>query len=246
MTADAATVTVAMSPAADTTIFEENVNASDAKGPGIFAGRNNGAEIRRAFLRFDVAGAVPAGFTVSSARLRLSLTRSNSGSVLASLYRVSGAWNEGTSNSTPGGSGVPATAGDATWTHRVYPTTSWTNPGGDTALTASGTTLIESSLTDYFFTTTPAMLADVQGWLDQSATNFGWQLRADEAQTAPTAKRFGSRENADPALQPVLLLTYDDSVAGPPAAVPALDARLQVALAVLLFACGARLLNRAT
>ena len=41
--------------------------------------------------------------------LRLSLTRSNSGSVFASLYRVSGAWAEGTSDAgIPGGSGAPA------------------------------------------------------------------------------------------------------------------------------------------
>jgi hypothetical protein len=242
---DAAAVTVALNPAADTTIFEENGNASDAKGPGIFAGRIVVGAIRRAFLRFDVAGAVPAGSTVSSAELRLSLTRSNSGSVSASLHRVSGAWGEGTSNAgDPGGKGAPATAGDATWTQRVYPATPWTVPGGDAALTASGTTLIGSSLTDYIFTTTPAMAADVQGWLDQPATNFGWQLRADETRT-PTAKRFGSRENASPALQPVLLVTYDVVVAAPPAAVPALDARLQAVLAVLLAAGGLRLLRRA-
>ncbi|HSB64256.1 MAG TPA: DNRLRE domain-containing protein [Thermoanaerobaculia bacterium] len=241
--ADAAAVTVVLNPAADTSIFEENGDASDAKSPGLFAGRTNNDAIRRAFLRFDVAGSVPAGILVSSVTLRLSLTRSNSGFVYASLFRVSAAWSEGTSNAgLPGGTGAAATPGDATWTRRVYPGTFWLNPGGDAAATSSGTTLIGTALTDYVFTTTPSLVADVQGWLDQPATNFGWQLRVDETQIAPTAKRFGSRENT---LQPLLFVTYDDaSAAAPPPAVPALDAPMLEILALLLAAGGARLLNR--
>lgn len=245
---DAANVTILLNPAADVTIFEENADVSDAKSPGLFAGRNNRDAIRRAFLRFDVAGAVPAGIVVSAVKVRLSLTRANSGFVLASLYRVSAAWSEGTSNAgTPGGSGAPATAGDATWTRRIYPGTFWLVPGGDTAAAASATTLIGPSLADYVFTTTPQLVADVQGWLNQPATNFGWQLRADETQIAPTAKRFGSRESTDPALQPLLFVMYDDaSAAGPPSGVPALDTSMQMVLALLLAAGGARLLDRAT
>ena len=245
---DATNVTVVLNPAADVTIFEENADSSDAKSPGLFAGRTNTDHIRRAFLRFDVASAVPAGILVSSVNPVLSLTRSNSGFVFASLYRVSSAWSEGTSDAgTPGGSGAAATSGDATWTRRVYPGTFWLNPGGDTAPAASGTTLIGTSLADYVFTTTPQLVADVQGWLDQPATNFGWQLRVDETQIAPTAKRFGSRENTAPALQPLLFVTYDDpNAAAPPATgVPALDAPMQAVLALLLAAGGARLLHRA-
>jgi hypothetical protein len=240
---DATPVTVVLSPAADASIFEENADASDAKSPGLFAGRTKNDEIRRAFLRFDVASSVPAGIVVSSVSLRLSLTRSNSGFVFASLYRVSAAWGEGTSNAgIPGGTGAAATPGDVTWTRRVYPATLWLVPGGDTAPPASGTTLIGSSLTDYIFTTTPSMVADVQSWLDQPATNFGWQLRADETQIPPTAKRFGSRESVQP---PLLLVTYDDAnAAPPPAGVPALDARSLAGLAAALAAVGVLALRK--
>jgi hypothetical protein len=242
---DAKTVTVALNPAADVTIFEENSDAADAKSPGLFAGRNNRNAIRRALLRFDVAGAVPAGVLVSSSQLTLSLTHANSGFVFVSLYRVSAAWNEGTSNAgSPGGSGAPATAGDVTWTARIYPGTMWLTPGGDTSPAASATTLIGSSLSDYVFTTTPEMVADVQDWLDRPATNFGWQLRADEIQIAPTAKRFGSRESTDPALAPVLLVTYDVVDAAESRTVPALNAWSLALLAILLAAGGARLLHR--
>ncbi len=242
--AGAVDVTVVLSAVADATIFEENVDASDAKSPGLFAGRNNHDEIRRAFLRFDVANGVPSGIVVSAVKVRLSLTRSNSGFVFASLFRVSAPWGEGTSNAgVPGGMGAPATPGDVTWTSRVYPASLWLNPGGDAASAPTATTLIGSSLQSYDFATTSQLVSDVQGWLDQPATNFGWQLRMDEAQIAPTAKRFGSREDT---LQPLLFVTYDDASApAPPAGVPALNTPSQAALALLLAASGARLLKRA-
>ncbi|HEX7527848.1 MAG TPA: IPTL-CTERM sorting domain-containing protein, partial [Thermoanaerobaculia bacterium] len=244
--AEAGIVTAVLTPAADATIFEENPDSSDSKSPGLFAGRSRTDHIRRAFLRFNLAG-IPAGVTVSSAQVRLSLTRANSGSVFGSLYRVSGAWGEGTSDAgIPGGSGAPATAGDPTWTMRVYPGTPWTTPGGDTAASPSATTLLGSSVVDYLWTTTPALVSDVQGWVKLPATNFGWQLRADEAQISPTAKRFGSREESDASLRPVLIVTYDDPAVGasPETGIPTLDARAQAGLAALLAAGGVWLLRR--
>src|SRR5450631_188186 len=140
LTAEAGTVTAVLSPNADATIFQENADSSDAKSPGLYAGRNRTDFIRRAFLRFNVAG-IPAGVTISSAEVRLSLTNANSGSVFGSLYRATAVWGEGTSNAgSPGGSGAPATPGDPTWTMRVYPATPWTIPGGDTAAVPSATT----------------------------------------------------------------------------------------------------------
>ncbi len=245
-TAEAGIVTVVLAPAADATIFEENGDSSDSKSSGLFAGRNNTDRVRRGFLRFDLAG-VPAGVTVSSVQVGLSLTRSNSGSVFASLYRVSAPWGEGTSDAgIPGGSGAPATAGDPTWTMRVYPGTPWTSPGGDTASFPSATTLLGSSLVNYFWATTPALVGDVQGWINLPATNFGWQLRIDESQIAPTAKRFGSREQSDDSLRPVLIVIYDDPIVGAPPAtgIPALDAGARAGLAALLAAGGVWLLRR--
>jgi len=245
-TAEAGTVTAVLSPSADATIFEENADSSDSKSTGVFAGRSRIGFSRRAFLRFDLAG-IPAGVTITAVEVRLSLTRANSGSVFGSLYRVSAAWGEGTSNAgIPGGSGAPATTGDPTWTMRVYPGTAWASPGGDTLISPSATTLIGSSLVNYFWTSTPALVSDVRGWLNLPATNFGWQLRMDEAQIAPTAKRFGSREESDAALRPALLVTYDDPAVegGSSTVVPALDAPALVALAAVLAAGGAWLLRR--
>jgi hypothetical protein len=236
--------TVTVTPAADTTIFEENGNASDGMGPNLFVGRNNQTFIRRAFVRFDVAAAVPAGSAISGARLDVVLTRANGNPVDVSLFPVSAAWGEGTSNSgTTGGSGAPATAGDATWTQRVYPGTSWIAPGGDTAAARSAVAPIAATLATYSFGPAAAMAADVQSWLDNPATNFGWQLRADELQAAPSARRFGSRESTTP---PTLTINFVPPGGGPRAAndVPALSRSALLGLAAVLAATGALALKR--
>ena len=46
------------------------------------------------------------------------------------------------------------------------------------------------------------MRADVQSWLDDPASNFGWLVLGDESEI-PTAKRFDTRESASP---PVLTI----------------------------------------
>jgi hypothetical protein len=54
---------------------------------------------------------------------------------------------------------------------------------------------------------TPALIADVQAWLDAPASNHGWILLGGEDAPA-TAKRFDSREAADPSAQPRLVVEF--------------------------------------
>jgi hypothetical protein len=57
------------------------------------------------------------------------------------------------------------------------------------------------------------MVSDIQGWLDQPSTNFGWGLIATNFEHLPlTTKRFDTKENADPTVQPVLAVTYTPPV----------------------------------
>lgn len=242
---------VTVRPVADTTIFEENGDASDAKGPGLYSGRNTLTAIRRAFVRFDVAAAVPAGSAINGARLDLVVTQAKGNPVDVSLFRVTAAWGEGASDAgLPGGTGAPATAGDATWTKRVWPGTAWLTPGGDTAALPSATIPVQTTLTTYSFGPTAAMQADVQSWLDAPATNFGWQVRADELQAAPSARRWGSRESASAAQQPALTITFTPPGGGgpgnppPPGDVPALSPRALAALAAALAILGTLALKR--
>src|SRR5204862_5637415 len=54
--------------------------------------------------------------------------------------------------------------------------------------------------------TSPALVAEVQGWLDGSVSNFGWLIKSPEGPN--DAKRFGSRERALASEQPHLVLTF--------------------------------------
>ena len=53
-----------------------------------------------------------------------------------------------------------------------------------------------------------AMIQDVQNWLDNPESNFGWALVGNERDLG-TAKRFDSRENDSANFRPVLTVTYE-------------------------------------
>jgi hypothetical protein len=51
------------------------------------------------------------------------------------------------------------------------------------------------------------MVADVQAWLDGSASNYGWIVRSNE-NTTRVAKRFNSRTHSDATRRPTLTITF--------------------------------------
>ncbi|MEJ2086737.1 MAG: hypothetical protein P8Y44_13885, partial [Acidobacteriota bacterium] len=60
----------------------------------------------------------------------------------------------------------------------------------------------------YTWGSTAQMVADVQAWVDNPSSNFGWVLVGNEF-TQPTAKSFDSRESGG---GPVLEVTYNAPV----------------------------------
>ena len=137
--------------------------------------------------------------------LRCSRTPSATGRA-TSLHLVTADWGEGASNSgNPGGTGGAAAPGDATWTHRIYPTTLWTTAGGDFAAGASATTSVGAIA--FYSWKAAQMKSDVQAWLDTPANNFGWVIIGDES-VSRSARRLDSRENPTPASRPALKVFY--------------------------------------
>jgi hypothetical protein len=211
-TAHAGVVTVACSR--DNTLFQDaEGDTSNGSGPAFFAGRNNQGLARRALVRFDLLGVVPAGVILDDAVLQLEVTSAPDAITRSiALHRVLADWGEGTSSSS-GGGGAPATPGDATWLHTSYPSQFWSQPGGDFEPTPSAATLVGD--VDTYTWTGPALRADVEGWLANPETNFGWLLLGDET-AARTVRRFESRESATPAFRPVLHLFYSEPVPSRP------------------------------
>jgi spore coat protein A len=204
--------TVEIQAAKDNTLYEApDGDLSNGAGRYFFAGRSlqgPGLDRKRGVIAFDVASAIPAGSTIDAATLRLRMSRSaQAGSASVAVHRLLADWGEAGSEAPgAGGSGAPVEPGDATWLHRFYPGVFWASPGGDSVDSASASTTIGT--TETFYTWSSAQLAaDVQGWLDAPSTNFGWVVIGDES-TAPTAKRFDSREANQADRRPRLIVEY--------------------------------------
>jgi hypothetical protein len=224
---------VALTPSKDNTLYEDAAGSlSNGAGQFLFVGRTGQVSnyLRRGLVAFDIAGAIPAGATIQNVQLTMTVSETIAGPQTLALHRVLADWGEGTSNSNVmgGGIGAAATAGDATWIHRFFSATNWTNAGGDFDATASATQSVDGEQA-WTWGSTPDMVADVQGWLDDPAGNFGWLVRGNESESR-TAKRFNSREHIDANTRPQLLVTYTAA----PAAVPVLDPTTTAALAMLL------------
>jgi len=195
----------------DTTLYEDSEGRrSNGSGSNIFVGLNAGStgEVlkRRGLLRFDVAGSVPAGSTIHCATLTLNLSRTSSGAQLIDLHRVLSDWGEGTSDASLNeGQGAPAAPGDATWMHTFYDSSRWSRPGGDFIETASATQTVDSP--GFYSWTSPALVGEVQSWLDQPSSDFGWLLMGPE-HGSRTSKRFDSKENVAASNRPRLTVVF--------------------------------------
>ncbi len=197
---------VNLTPSLDTSIYSDDGTLSNGVGVYLFAGHTRIGTERRALLKFDLGG-IPAGSTITAATLSLSVSLAPplADPVTVSAHRVLGAWGEGTSDAgIPGGGGILAETGDATWTQRVFPGTAWTTPGGDLAPAPSSSAAAGDAGTTVTFAS--GLVSDVQAWHNNAGSNFGWALVSPPGST--NARRFDSRESETPALRPVLTVTY--------------------------------------
>jgi hypothetical protein len=196
-----------INPIKDNTLYQYDPaegDVSNALGNHFFAGETGMAELRRGVLAFDIAGNIPAGSTILGVTLSLNMSRTGLNDARnIELHKMLADWGEGTSVA-PGeeGDGAPATINDATWRHRFFDTIFWTTEGGDFSVTVSASQSV-GPVGAYTWSSSQ-MRADVQSWLDDPASNFGWLVLGDESEIS-TAKRFDTRESANP---PVLTIIY--------------------------------------
>ncbi len=210
---------VTLTPSTDNSIYEEDGSRSNGEGDFLFVGltgTNNGMNARRALIAFDVADELPDDAQVESVELTLHVSAApptGPASTDVDLHRVSRDWGEGTSDAgTSGGTGAPAESGDATWTHALYDDVTWTTDGGDFEGTPSGTITLGGTGSTQSVESSNTLAADVQSWLDDPASNFGWILVGDEA-TAHTARRLFGRSHDTEANRPQLTIVYSTTTA---------------------------------
>lgn len=204
--AEAAELGAILAPVADTGLYEiaptNNLGASMAVPVGVHLGGKRS----RFLVRFDPGAALPGGAVVTAAQLSLQVTVAGTPAADYTVHRVLRDWAEG---SEPGNNGAAASAGETTWLARFHPATLWAWPGGsngiDYAESPSATvTLGDAGSTNLI--SSPGLAADVQLWLEQPGTNFGWIIRAVDESASQAVRRIASRETLTNS--PVLTLAY--------------------------------------
>jgi hypothetical protein len=212
--------TIVIPPSKDNTLYEDITGSLSNGQSDLYVGKtseNDGFHLRRGLIAFDLSQ-IPTGATIDSVSLSLFVSKMApaASSVSVSLHVALQDWGEGASSG--GGSGAPAAPGDATWLHRFHESALWTTPGGDYRQSASAITTVTTS--DRSFTWVGGSLSgDVQAWVNNPSSNFGWFIRGVE-NINETAIKINSGESS--ANVPQLTVTY--TIPEPSAAIALLGA----------------------
>lgn len=197
-------LTAQLTPAQDTTIYEQDSLASNGAGQFLVSG-----EGVRSLLRFDVASAVPSGATVLDVVLTLNLGETDGSTAQVGILPVTRAWGEAGSDAAGSEhSGAPAAPFDATWQYAFYDGSEWETPGGDLGSLSAQAAVSGIGSYEWF---SQGLISDVQAWVDNSTSNFGWAIST----AAEELKSFISKDGPGGFLAPTLEITYEPPP-GPP------------------------------
>lgn len=199
--------TITINPSQDNTLYEHStLGISNGKGGYFFSGKTKNGLIRRGLVKFNIAGQVPPGATITALRLSLTMDRTITGPQPVSLHLLTRDWGEGASMADgEEGGGAAAQNGDATWAHAIWPSSPWTKPGGDFNDKASASLQVDD--VGIYNWSSAQMIKDAQRWLDTPSVNFGWCIVGNET-SSTTAKQFASRESLSASNRPMLTITY--------------------------------------
>lgn len=206
---------ISLPPSADTSLMEVAPENNNGAQTFVLSGTTQNGPRTRALIAFDVT-AIPSTAQIRSVTLQLSVTHEPVEGPVAStfsLHRVLHSWSEGSKTAEVGqpGKGQAATTGETTWLHRHFPDQPWSQPGGAPGQDFSPWESAFHQIygineSPYLFETTPELVADVQGWVNETLSNFGWLLISQDEGSIMTGRRFGSREDVGNA--PVLTVDY--------------------------------------
>ncbi|MEM7030454.1 MAG: DNRLRE domain-containing protein [Chloroflexota bacterium] len=183
----------------DAFIIEASPNNNTGRDDQMWAGGGGAQSMRRrGLVYFDVAAHIPSGMTILTVTVHFEVVGGPSGGGVDSSFRLNRLtkdWQEGNKSGQHGDS---ASTGAVTWSAAQHNVVSWTLAGGDFVSTPSAETPV-SGLGLYTWQSTPALVSDVQSWLDTPTTNYGWILRSDNEFTNQTVRRFGTHDGKRPA-----------------------------------------------
>ena len=192
-----------------------NPERSGGLSANLWTGRSSNGSLKRCAVYFDIAANIPGEATITSAVLSISVDRAqaNAGPTMVNIHRLNNDWGEGPSvyHGFGGGGGTQALTNDMTFLHTFYPTGIWTSAGGDYDASSSAGTLVSYPTFNDFIPTpywsSVQMIDDVQGWLDDPSSNFGWMVIGSLTINA-TAKRLISGNSTNESKHPTLCVGF--------------------------------------
>jgi len=213
---------VGLAAVSDNFISEEYPDNTCGGGDSLKVGVDENGNELRSLLKFDVSS-IPAGAHITYVGLRLYLeSKTGSGAGDLKLHPLTHDWSEGAKACS--GNGIHATQSDeSTWSDASYSSTSWPTPGGSFSPTESSArfsgAFAHASVFHYWrqrnMEATPPLIEDVQRWIDQPASNYGWILKADvfKRNTLPSHSvwQYASSESQITSQMPRLLIEYEMS-----------------------------------
>lgn len=204
---------ISIQPSADATLIEfapdNNMGAVTFFNAGTTAiGTRN-----RGLMFFDLGTLIPAGAIITSVELHLDVVAQPSSgqeNSTFSLRRVLESWGEGEQLATVGpGKGSPAAPGEVTWISRFHDAAAWSQPGGAAGVDFSGTlsasAFVGGTGAEVVFISSPALITDIQFWVDNPSVNHGWMLVTEAEGLNRTARSFAARESGS---GPTLSVTF--------------------------------------
>jgi hypothetical protein len=187
-----ASTTVTLGASKDTYVDQDNPTKNEGNDDLMEVRSRDGSRNKRALIEFSLSS-IPAGATIQSATLTLSMKNAPHASRTYNVHRITSSWiegNGGTDNIPPG---------EVRWNNQPATTTSVTSA------TSTGATNDVNRSWD--------VTSDVQAFINGSASNFGWLIKdsVENSTQSDLEGRFRTRENTDSSnsKQPKLVVVYN-------------------------------------
>jgi hypothetical protein len=187
---------VSLTPSANVCITQKSPLPPATDLPVGTTGPSGGTKSSRSLLKFDIAGNIPSNAIITSAALTVNVTQAppaqNRVNSIFDLRAVLLSWSES----------------DGSWTNRLVGTP-WSVLGGAVGVDFSSLVSQTNFFTGagaYTFISNSNLIGDVQNWLHNPGTNFGWILISESQGVNFTERTLGSRQ--DFANTPTLLVQF--------------------------------------
>lgn len=206
----------------DSAMVDSNVNNNFGVNIHVPVGVANNNSIRRSLFFFDVAGAVPAGATVTNVTFQFDVTQQGGGlghsPATYELRRLTSNWDEGSGDTFNG----QANFDGCSWVDGEA-MTPWNTPGGDFDSVQLGAVFVNNPAGNLatFDMGNADLISVTQDMLDNPATNFGFLMKNVDETLLGSAARITTREDNFPANGQAARLIIDFSMNADPIEVPA-------------------------